>query len=53
VVDRYATSLAHYREIACIVRGAHATTVVVGAARLRDWTRLAPQLKRAVASFAT
>jgi hypothetical protein len=53
VMDRYATSLARYREIACIVRGEQATTVVVGAALVRDWTRLAPHLKQAVASFST
>ena len=51
VVDRYATVTSRYREIACIVRGAHATTVVVAAAQPRDWSRLAPELRRAVASF--
>jgi len=51
VVDRYATITSHYREIACIVRGTRATTVVVAAAQPGDWTRLAPQLRRAVASF--
>jgi hypothetical protein len=53
VVDRYATVSARYREIACIVRGAHGTTVVVAAALPQDWARLQPQLRRAVASFAT
>ncbi len=53
VIDRYATSSAHYREIACLVRGSRASTVVVGAALPRDWARLAPQLERAIASFAT
>jgi hypothetical protein len=54
VVDHYATTTAaRYREIACIVRGAHGTTVVVAAARPADWTRLAPQLKRAVATTRT
>jgi hypothetical protein len=54
VVDRYATTTdARYREIACIVRGARATTVVVAAARSADWTWLAPRLERAVASFTT
>ena len=32
VVDRYATASARYREIACIVHGSRATTVVVAAA---------------------
>jgi hypothetical protein len=54
VIDRYATTThARYREIACIVRGAHGTTVVVAAARPADWARFAPQLERAVASFST
>jgi hypothetical protein len=53
VIDRYATSSARYREIACLVRGSRASTVVVGAALPRDWTRLAPQIERSIASFAT
>jgi hypothetical protein len=51
VVDHYATVTSHYREIACIVRGARSTTVVVAAAQPDDWARLAPQLRRAVNSF--
>ncbi|HKN95254.1 MAG TPA: hypothetical protein VJU60_13045, partial [Thermoleophilaceae bacterium] len=53
VIDRYATSSARYREIACLVRGSRASTVVVAAALPKDWSRLAPQLERAVSSFAT
>jgi hypothetical protein len=53
VIDHYATVSAHYREIACIVRGARSTTVVVGAARSQDWVRLASQLERSIASFAS
>jgi hypothetical protein len=53
VVDRYATVSARYREIACIVRGPRATTVVVAAARPQDWARLAPALRRSIASFST
>ena len=54
VIDRYGTTTdARYREIACIVRGARGTTVVVAAARPADWPQLAPQLERAVASFST
>jgi hypothetical protein len=53
VMDHYATSSARYREIACLVRGARATTVVVAAALPRDWPALEPQLRRAVASFTT
>jgi hypothetical protein len=50
VIDHYASTSARYKEIACIVRGTRATMVVVAAARPADWTRLAPQLQRAVAS---
>jgi hypothetical protein len=54
VIDRYATTAStRYREIACIVRGERATTVVVGAAAPSDWTRLAPELERSIASLTT
>jgi hypothetical protein len=54
VIDRYATTAStRYREIACIVRGRRATTVVVGAAMPADWARLAPQLERSIASLTT
>jgi hypothetical protein len=53
VIDHYATASARYREIACIARGSHATTVVVGAARPADWARLAPAIERSIASFST
>ena len=53
VIDRYTTASARYREIACIVRGSRATTVVVAAARPQDWARLAPTRRRSVASFST
>jgi hypothetical protein len=53
VVDHYATVSARYQEIACIVRGSRATTVVVAAARPQDWGRLEPALRRSVASFTT
>jgi hypothetical protein len=53
VMDRYKTISDRYREIACIVRGANATTVVVGAAEPSAWASLAPDLQRAVASFST
>jgi hypothetical protein len=53
VVDHYATVSARYREIACIVHGSRATTVVVAAARPKDWARLAPSLRRSIASFST
>jgi hypothetical protein len=53
VIDHYATTSARYKEIACIVLGTRATTVVVAAARPADWTRLAPQLRRAISSFSS
>ncbi|HXD56571.1 MAG TPA: hypothetical protein VN606_01555 [Thermoleophilaceae bacterium] len=53
VIDRYKTISDRYREIACIVRGTHATTVVVGAAEPSAWASLAPDLQRAVSSFST
>jgi hypothetical protein len=53
VTDHYATVSARYREIACLVHGARATTVVVAAALPGDWPALEPQLRRAVASFTT
>ena len=53
VVDRYATVSTRYREIACLVRGTRATTVIVAAAEPGDWDRLAPALHRAVDSFTT
>jgi hypothetical protein len=53
VVDHYATVSARYKEIACIVRGSRATSVVVGAAEPADWQALAPKLERAISTFST
>jgi hypothetical protein len=54
VIDDYASSTGHsYREIACIVTGASATTVVVGAAPPAQWPRQAPAIERAISSFLT
>jgi len=53
VIDRYATSSARYREIACLVHGSRADTVVVGAALPGEWQRLGPLVERAIAGFAT
>jgi hypothetical protein len=53
VVDSYSTSRARFREIACIVAGARATTVVVAAAPAGSWARTSAVLERAVASFTT
>jgi hypothetical protein len=54
LIDDYTSSTGHrYREIACIVAGASATTVVVGAAPPEQWPRQGPAIERAISSFAT
>jgi hypothetical protein len=54
VVDDYKSSVGHrYREIACIVAGARATTVVVGAAPPADWPRERPLIERSISAFET
>jgi hypothetical protein len=53
VKDGYTTSSnARYVEIACIVRGPQATTVIVGAAPPTLWSRFSPMLQRAISTFA-
>jgi hypothetical protein len=51
VIDSYSTSKARFREIACIIAGAHGTTVVVAAAPVAAWAQKVALLERAVASF--
>ncbi|HET9121420.1 MAG TPA: hypothetical protein VFN72_12900 [Solirubrobacterales bacterium] len=52
VKDSYSTSTdRRYTEIACIVRGATATTVIVGATTPGRWNRVSPTLERAISSF--
>jgi hypothetical protein len=54
VIDTYTSSTGRsYREVACIVAGARATTVVVGAAPPAQWSRQGPALERAISSFLT
>jgi hypothetical protein len=54
VIDDYTSSTGHdYREIACIVAGASATTVVVGAAPPAQWPSQRPAIQRAISSFIT
>ena len=54
VIDDYLSSSGHpYREIACIVAGAKATTVIVGAAPPADWHAQAPALERSISAFKT
>jgi hypothetical protein len=53
VKDDYSTSSnARYTEIACIVRGQAATTVIVGAAPPASWNRFSPAIERAISGFA-
>jgi hypothetical protein len=54
VIDTYTSSTErHYREIACIVTGVGATTVVVGAAPPAQWEQQGPAIERAISSFIT
>jgi hypothetical protein len=53
VIDSYSTAKASFTEIACIVAGAHATTVVVAAAPVDGWAHQAGGLEKAIASFTT
>jgi hypothetical protein len=51
VIDTYVTPKAAFREIACLVAGRSATTVVVAAAPTAEWPDKAAALERAVAGF--
>ena len=53
VIDEYLSRVgAHpYGQVACIVAGHRATSVLVGAARLCEWNNLRAVLKLAAASF--
>jgi hypothetical protein len=53
VMDSYSTSRARYEEIACLVAGGRASTVIVGAAEPGAWSAEGPAIERAIASFAT
>jgi nitrite reductase/ring-hydroxylating ferredoxin subunit len=54
VVDAYTTITGNrFREIACIVSGRSATTVIVAAAPPSRWATEAPLLERAVSYFTT
>jgi hypothetical protein len=54
VQDRYVTRTgARYVELACLVAGRHATTVIVGAAPPRAWPQQAPQIERAISALTT
>lgn len=51
VIDRYRTPETSYQEIACLVRGAHRSNVIVAAALAARWAHDAPALERAVSAF--
>jgi hypothetical protein len=54
VLDAYRTSSGRrYREVACIVAGHSATTVIVAAAPPRLWDAEAPTIQRAITGFTT
>jgi hypothetical protein len=54
VLDSYLTESGNrYRELACIVSGPSATTVIVGAAPPRRWGTEAPTIEQAIDSFTT
>lgn len=54
VRDAYATrSGAHYVEIACLVAGSRATTVIVGAAPPGQWARQRADIEHAIDAFVT
>ncbi len=53
VIDDYRSRVGGhaYRELACLVSGAHATDVFIGATAQRDWTSLGTVIQRSAASF--
>ena len=53
VVDTYRTSRAPYREIACLIDGAHGANVIVAAATAAAWPHRQAQLERAVRAYAS
>jgi hypothetical protein len=53
VIDDYRNAVTRYREIACLVKGSRATTVIVGAAPVGQWDKQARVIEPAIASFVT
>ena len=53
VRDTYATSAARYEEIACLVLGAHAASVIVAAAPPARWSEQRGTLERAIRAMST
>ena len=54
VKDAYASDTGvHYVEIACLVKGANGSAVVVGAAPPSSWGRVSGSIQRAISAFKT
>jgi hypothetical protein len=54
VKDAYVSGTGvHYVEIACLVAGSHATTVIVGAGPPSAWARISGSIERAISAFRT
>jgi hypothetical protein len=54
VRDSYTTvTAARYIELACLVHGSKASTVIIGAASPQAWASLSPVLQQAISAFVT
>jgi hypothetical protein len=55
VLDDYVTQVGahHYREIACLVQGAHGGSVIVAATPAADWDHYRPLLEQAVSAYSS
>jgi hypothetical protein len=55
VLDDYVTRVGahHYREIACLVQGAHGGSVIVAATPAADWDHYRPLLQQAVSAYSS
>jgi len=55
VLDDYITRVGahHYREIACLVQGAHGGSVIVAATPAADWDHYRPLLQQAVSAYSS
>lgn len=55
VLDDYVTRVGahHYREIACLVQGAHGGSVIVAATPAADWNHYEPLLQQAVSAYSS
>jgi hypothetical protein len=54
VRDAYTTATGNrYTELACLVQGSSAASVIVGAAPTRRWASISPKIERAISAFPT